>query len=296
LFWLRLAQSANALLTACYAFWVNSNLQTFATVHLLFNLLLLIVVLACKKTNPLHIRYRCMQEVKELYQLIRYTIATLATTNLLKTADTFLIGSLMGPIAVAKYAVPLKLTELFEIPLRSLSTTSFPQLAAHHNSGDKQAFKNTFIEYTAWAYMIYIPALLLAFLLAPWIVQLIGGSQYADTAGIFRIFILFGLLLPANRMTGIGLDALQLPHKNFIKVLIMAVINIIGDLIAIYAGGKLEWVAVVTVINASCGVYIGWWMLKQTGSLSGGNIIQGISSYCSYFARKGLQKFKLLPS
>jgi O-antigen/teichoic acid export membrane protein len=295
LFWLRLAQSSNALLTAAYAFFAGSNLQAFATVHLLFNLLLLLVVLAAGKTNPLAIRYRCMQEVKQLYQLIRYTIATLATTNLLKTADTFLIGSLMGPVAVAKYAVPLKLTELFEIPLRSLSTTSFPQLAAHHNNGDKPAFTKTFVEYTAWAYMIYIPALLLAFLLAPWIVLLIGGTQYADTAGIFRIFILFGLLLPANRMTGIGLDAMQLPHKNFIKVLIMASINILGDLVAIYAGGTLEWVAVVTVINALCGACIGWWLLQQTGILQGHNVFKGVGSYCSQFARKGLQKFKVLP-
>lgn len=292
LLFLRITQSSNALIIAFYAFLKEGSLEEFATVHLLFNICLLIFVLIFKKTNPSNIKFKTMTEVKSLFNLIKYTLATLATTNVLKSADTFLIGSLMGSASVAKYAIPLKLTELFEIPLRSLSTTAFPQLAAKHNEKDYLSFKDTLVKYLSWSYLLYIPGLLFAFILAPYLVLIIGGKQYADTTPIFRVFILFGLLLPINRMTGICLDALQLPNKNFLKVLIMAIINIIADLLALYLTHDLVWVAFASVINAIIGASLGWWMLDKTEVLQNHNILQEIVDYCKEFIGKISEKFR----
>lgn len=292
LLYLRLAQSANALITAGYAFLYGGSLESFATVHLVFTSMLLLVVLLMGKTNPLEIRFKTIEEIKTLIKLIKYTLATLATTNLLKTADTFLIGSLMGPSAVAQYAIPLKLTELFEIPLRSLSTTAFPQLAGKHNNRDHDGFKKSFVQYLSWSYMLYIPALLTAFIFAPQIVLIIGGHQYADTSSIFRVLILFGLFLPANRMTGISLDALQKPNLNFQKVLAMALINIIGDIIAIKFSHDLNWVAFVSVLNAACGALLGWWLLERTRILQKGNIFNEVHTYSRSFLKQRLSLVK----
>lgn len=260
---LRLAQSANALITAAYAWMGPQSLEALATVHLAFTGFLLLVVLVLRRTNPLDIRFRVWAEIKQLFHLVKYTLATLATTNLLKTADTFLIGAFLGPAAVALYAVPLKLTELFEIPLRSLSTTAFPQLAGYFNHQDKSGFKYSFVQYVSWSYLLYLPALLAAFLLAPWLVVLLGGQAYAETASIFRVLILFGLFLPLNRMTGIALDAIQRPKENFYKVAAMATINIVGDWLALEFTGDLNWVAFVSVVNAASGAWLGWWLLKR---------------------------------
>ncbi|PWK20038.1 O-antigen/teichoic acid export membrane protein [Arcicella aurantiaca] len=295
LLFLRITQSANALIIAFYAFLKEGSLEEFATVHLLFNVCLLIFVLIFKKTNPLNIKFKTLTEVKALFNLIKYTLATLATTNVLKSADTFLIGSIMGASSVAKYAIPLKLTELFEIPLRSLSTTAFPQLAAKHNEKDYPAFQKTLVQYLSWSYLLYIPGLLFAFVFAPYLVLIIGGKQYADTTPIFRVFILFGLLLPINRMTGICLDALQLPNKNFIKVLIMAIVNIIADLLALYLTHDLAWVAFASVINAIIGATLGWWMLDKTGRLQNTNILKEIIDYCKEFIGKMRQKLVSSP-
>ncbi len=292
LLYLRLAQSANALITAAYAWLYVGSLESFATVHLLFTAVLMTLVLLARKTNPLLVKFKTMEEIKTLVKLIKYTMATLATTNLLKTADTFLIGSMMGPESVARYAIPLKLTELFEIPIRSLSTTAFPQLAKKHNDGDYAGFKESFVQYLSWAYLLYIPALIAAFIFAPYIVLVFGGHQYADTATIFRMLVLFGLFLPANRMTGISLDALQKPDKNFHKVLAMAIINIIGDVIAIRFSQDLTMVALVSVLNAGCGALLGWWMVKQTGIFNKGNVFNDVYSYSNSFIKQYLFRFK----
>lgn len=294
LFWLRVTQSASTLLIAVYVWLSHAGLAGLATMHVIINGVLLLVILLLKKTNPLNILHKTKTEVLELYHLIKYTLATLATTNLLKTADTFLIGSMMGPAAVARYAIPLKLTELFEIPLRSLSTTAFPTLAANHNKKDYPKFRENFVQYLSWAYLIYIPALTLALILAPVVILIIGGQKYMDTVMIFRVFVLFGLFLPANRMTGISLDALQLPARNFRKVLIMAIINIVGDVIAIQVTHQLEWVAAISVLNAAVGAVIGWVMLEKTGKLPGKDLGKEIVQYCLHFVRLFLSKLKLV--
>ena len=292
LVFLRLAQSANALITAVYAFFFTGSLESFATVHLLFTTALTIVLLATGKTNPRLIKFKSFDEIRELVKLVKFSMASLATTNLLKTADTFLIGSLMGPASVARYAIALKLTELFDIPLRSLSTTAFPQLAERYNHRDHHGFKYTLIQYLSWSYMLYLPILTGAFIFAPYIVLFIGGDQYAAAVPIFRVLIVYGLFLPANRMTGISLDAMQKPDKNFHKVLSMAIINIIGDLIAIRFTNDLNWVAFVSVLNAVCGVLIGWWMLERTGILTKGNVFSDVYRYSHLLIKQQLTRFK----
>ena len=288
---LRLAQSANALITAAYASFGAQSLEALATVHLVFTALLLLIVLVLKRTNPADIRHRVWSEISKLFHLVKYTLATLGTTNLLKTADTFLIGALMGPAAVALYAVPLKLTELFEIPLRSLSTTAFPQLAGHFNHQDRGAFKYSFVQYVSWSYLLYLPALLGAFMLAPWLVVLLGGQAYAETASVFRVLILFGLFLPVNRMTGIALDALQLPKLNFYKVAAMAAINIAGDWIAIQYTHDLNWVAFVSVLNAATGAVLGWWLLQRAGFIVSSGLGKEVWLHGQAFITKTWNRF-----
>ncbi len=290
---LRIAQSANSLLIAGYAWFNGGSLKEFATVHLLFNAGLMMTVIILGKTNPLHIRHKMLQEVKELYKLIRYTLATLATTNLLKSADTFLIGSLLGSRAVATYAVPLKLTELFEIPLRSLSTTAFPQLASSHNEQDSGSFKKLYVQYLSWAYLLYIPALIIAFAIAPFLVSTLGGAEYIATVSVFRVFLLYGLLLPADRMSGIGLDALQKPQKNFIKVLCMATVNLVGDIAAIKLTGQLEWVAFASVLNVTTGIIVGNWLLNRTGIFSKKNIYNECIEYSKFFVQNNFKRLRL---
>ena len=285
LLYLRMAQTIGGWAIVVYAYFFADSLESYATVNLVFTLLLVLVVLLMRKTNPLLVKFKCMDEIKKLLQLIKYTMAAQATTNLLKSADTFIIGSMMGPAAVAVYAIPLRLAELFEIPLRSLSTTAFPQLANRHNESDHKGFKDIFVQYLSWGYMLYIPALMCAFIFAPYIILIFGGHQYESSTSIFRIFILLGLFLPANRIIGISLDALQKPGKNLIKILVMAAINIAGDIIVIKFTNSLNWVAFVSVINAASGAFIGWYILKNTRLLVKGNILHEVYSYGNSFIK-----------
>ena len=102
-------------------------------------------------------------------------------------------------------------------------------------------------------------------------------------------------MLPADRLSGIGLDALQKPQKNFIKVLFMASINIIGDVIAIKLTGQLEWVAFASVLNVATGIVAGNWLLNKTGALSTSKVYSGCIDYSKAFVRDSVKRFRVKP-
>ena len=84
-----------------------------------------------------------------------------------------------------------------------------------------------------------------------------------NTANIVRIFSVYGLLLPIDRMTGVGLDSINRPDRNFIKVLIMVAANVIGDLIAIFVFKSLPMVAVASILFTAVGVWVGYSFLHK---------------------------------
>ena len=124
---------------------------------------------------------------------------------------------------------------------------------------------------------MYIPGLILAFILAPTLVLIIGGEKYASSADIFRVFVFFGAFLPLNRITGIVLDAIQKPGLNFLKVATMALVNIVADIAALYFSGDLRWVAFASVINAATGCFLGILFIKKAGVLNDEKIMPLVS-------------------
>jgi len=74
---------------------------------------------------------------KTLLNFGKYSTFTLIGTNLLRNADLLIISiSPMGSSAVALFSIPLKLTELQQIPLRSFAATAFPKMSKASLLGD----------------------------------------------------------------------------------------------------------------------------------------------------------------
>jgi O-antigen/teichoic acid export membrane protein len=123
-------------------------------------------------------------------------------TNLLRSADTLIISlSPLGSAAVALYSIPLKLTELQQIPLRSFVATAFPKMskASLHNQIDEV---KKFVLYLFWSTYISLLVLVvygIALILLNFIVA-ISGNQYLKTDPITGSMLilseyLYGLLL-----------------------------------------------------------------------------------------------------
>lgn len=222
-----------------------------------------------------HIRKATMRTNRVLLDFGKYTTFTLIGTNLLRSADTLIISlSPLGTAAVALYSIPLKLTEVQQIPLRSFVATAFPKMSKASIHGKIEEVKSLFYTYSGAMFYLFILVSIITFVFAEFFVLVLGGEQYlatdqatgANAVTIMRIFSFYGLLLPIDRMTGVGLDSINMPGKNFIKVLVMVIANVIGDLIAVFLFKSLELVAVGSILFTILGVWVGYYFIdKQLG-------------------------------
>lgn len=233
----------------------------------------------------------------------KYTTFTLVGTNLLRSADTLIISlSPLGNAAVALYSIPLKLTELQQIPLRSFAATAFPKMSKASLHGKVAEVRDLFYAYSGALTYLFIFISLFTFTFADFFVFFLGGKQYLQTdpatgfnaVSIFRVFSLYGLLLPIDRMTGIGLDSINKPNINALKVLFMVIANVVGDLIAIFVFKSLLLVAVASILFTILGIWIGMVFLNRELHLHFGEIFTSGTKFYQSIYNKLINKRAVL--
>jgi O-antigen/teichoic acid export membrane protein len=219
---------------------------------------------------------------KTLLNFGKYSTFTLIGTNLLRNADILIISiSPLGSAAVALFSIPLKLTELQQIPLRSFAATAFPKMSKASLEGKVKEVQNLFHTYSGALTYLFLFISTITFVFAEEFVILISGLQYLnpettgfDIVTLVRILSVYGLLLPIDRMTGIGLDSINRPNINALKVIVMLTTNVIGDLIAVYIFNSLEMVAVSTIVFTLVGICLGGYFLNREVRISSSEIFK----------------------
>jgi O-antigen/teichoic acid export membrane protein len=242
-----------------------------------------------------HIRKATRETNKVLLDFGKYTIFTLIGTNLLRSADTLIISlSPLGTAAVALYSIPMKLTELQQIPLRSFVATAFPKMSKASVQGKVEEVKEFFYIYSGAMTYLLLAISVVTFVFAEFFVLILGGKQYlgidpltgVNTANIVRIFSVYGILLPIDRMTGAGLDSINKPDRNFQKVMYMAITNVIGDLIAVFIFKSLAMVAFASILFTVLGIWVGYYFLDRQLELNFKKIFSaGIEFYASLYRK-----------
>jgi len=219
--------------------------------HLIVNLLTSIICLIYKWDGIEHFFKANKKTNKIILNFGKFTTGTLIGSNLLKSSDTFLLGlsPFLGTTGVAFYSIPLKLTEILEIPLRSYVATAFPRMSKASINNNMKLIKRIFYSYSGGLTFLLLPVIIIGFIFAEEFVLILGGPEYIDTANIFRIFCIYGLFIPIDKFTGVTLDSINKPKRNFYKVIYMASANIIGDIVAIFMMSKFLFVfAVVSLL------------------------------------------------
>jgi len=226
----------------------------------------------------------------------KYSMGTSITSSLLKSADAFIIGlsPFLGTTGVALYSIPIKYTEIIEIILRSFTATAFPKLSKACIENKPQDFRQIFYSYSGAVTLLLIPIGLLGAFFARDFIILLGGDHYimyADGLSIIMyMFIIFSFLLPIDRFTGIGLDSINKPDKNFLKTTTMTTVNIIGDVVAIFLlpflfptitfMTILIFVSVGSILFQLVGLLTGFYLLNKQINLKFSSIfIEGINFY-----------------
>ena len=243
---------------------------------LVVNLITSLICILKAWDGLIFIRKANKPKIKTLLNFGKYSTFTLIGTNLLRNADILIISiSPLGNTAVAFFSIPLKLTELQQIPLRSFTATAFPKMSKASINGKVKEVQNLFNIYSGALTYLFFFISMLTFVFAREFVILISGFQYLDQEfngfdiiALVQILSVYGLLLPIDRMTGIALDSINKPKINALKVIIMLVTNIVGDVIAVFVFESLEMVAVATLIFTAVGIGLGSYFLNKEFKVS----------------------------
>jgi O-antigen/teichoic acid export membrane protein len=243
----------------------KNNLQNIIYANLAASLLTSLFTIVNGYSGISSLRNRTKQGIKELFNFGQYSVGTTLSANLFRTSDTFIINFLLGPAALAIYNLGQRLMEVIEIPLRSFAATAMPSLSAAYNQDKRDEVIYILKKYAGMLTVALVPVCLLSLVFADIPISLIGGGKYAGTeaANVFRLFMTFALLFPADRFMALTLDVIHQPRINFIKVLVMLAANIGGDFAGIYILGNIYGVAITTVIPTLIGVLVGYYALRR---------------------------------
>lgn len=208
---------------------------------------------------------RTSESVRELYHFGKYSVGTTLSSNLFRTSDTFIINFMLGAPALAVYNLGQRLMELIEIPLRSFAATAMPSMAAAYNGNFREEVITVMKKYTGIISVALVPVVLGGLLLADVAIYILGGANYVHTeaANVFRLFLTFALLYPADRFLALTVDVINKPKINFMKVLVMLAVNVAGNFLGIYIFGNIYGVAIATVFPIIIGVAVGYWALSS---------------------------------
>jgi O-antigen/teichoic acid export membrane protein len=240
------------------------------------------------------IKFKTKATSLELYHFGKFSVGTTLSSNMFRHSDTLIINFMLGQKALGVYNVGLRLMELVEIPLRSFAATGMPELSAAYNRNDKLGVINIMKKYTGMLTVLLIPAGVIAVVLADVAIGIIGGGQYVNTeaANVFRLFMTFAILYPADRFMALTIDVIHQPKINFIKVLVMLAANVIFDFLGIGIFGNVYGVALSSLIPTLIGVGVGYWALNRYMKFSFGSILSTGYKACKELVQTGLRQFK----
>ena len=222
------------------------------------------------------IRFGLKAHRRQLIAFGRFSIGTLLIANLLRSADVFLVSAFLGPAAVAFYAIPQRFIQLLDTPVRSIVVTDIPRLAELHQRQQTLLFADYFQKSAGRLWLLLLPVSLAGFILAEPLITMLGGEQYRNGAFVLRLFMIQGALIPLERYSGIGLDAIGQPQANLVKVLIMLLVTIAGDLGALFFFQSVAAIAFVSILTFCVGLLAGFRFMEQyvpvtlTGAIQSG--------------------------
>lgn len=148
--------------------------------------------------------------------------------------DVLLLGVLSNDEAVGIYTMGLKIFAIATSVLKVTATTLMPRASYYLENNDKSVFGDFISKSTAALFLVGIISTVVLFVFAAPIVQLMGGSQFADSSSVLRcLSFLFVLTIVTNTFVFQVLYPLGKTRSIIIAHIIGVVINLLLNLILV---------------------------------------------------------------
>lgn len=164
--------------------------------------------------------------ITALFSYGKYTFGSSVSAMLMRNTDTWMLGKIMSPLAVALYNPALRIANLLEIPALTLASVLFPKLSRQVARKDQKSAKKLYEKSVGVILCCVLPFVVFVLIFAEPVTIFIAGEKYRDTAPILRITVIYSLFLPFNRQLGVTLEAIGKAGTNFRFVIRNMLLNI----------------------------------------------------------------------
>ena len=264
--WMRFINSGSTIIAFLILIYLGKfSLENALWWNVITNCLTSAIGLLANIGGVRHLAARSKETVMEIVHFGKYSLATSLSSNLLGTANTYIVTFMLGPGAVAVLSVPTKLMELVEIPLRSFVGTGMSSMAAAFNQKNMHQVAYIMNKYAGMLTIAFIPMAICVLFLADIPVNLLSSGKYAGTeaANLYRIIMFISILYPIDRFNGVALDIVHQPKVNFQKVQLMLFVKIVSNFVCIYLIGNIYGVPLSGLITMIAGLVFGYVQLKK---------------------------------
>src|SRR5690606_35176130 len=177
--------------------------------------------------------------IKELFNYGKYVFGTAISSQLLRSVDQLMLGSMVTTASVASYNVAIRISNLVEVPTATIATIIFPKSAESMAKGGKPEAKRLYEKSVGAILAVLFPVLIFVLAFPEFIITLVASKGYLDTVSILQVTILYSIFTPFGRQFGTILDSIGKPKITFSIVLLNLVLNIISNYIFINAFGVI---------------------------------------------------------
>lgn len=179
--------------------------------------------------------------------------------------DQIMLGQMVGEAAVGVYSVAVKISELWYFIPNAIINSVFPSIVQAKEAGDAVYYKRLQKIFNLLVTMSYIFAIATTFL-APYIINLLYGKQYAEAAGILTISIWAGVFVSLGLARETWLTTEGLMKFSAATTAVGAVVNILLNSLLIGRYGATG-AAIATVIAQMFASYLAGAFYPQTWAI-----------------------------
>lgn len=215
----------------------------------------------------------------------KYSFGTNMSSMLLNNIDSWMLGSMISPIAVAIYNPALRITRLVEIPMSSIAAVTYPKLVQKEGESSLSNAKYLYEKSVSAILATMLPIVFGVILFSYPIVELIAGQGYENAAPVLQVVMLYGLIAPFNRQFGNTLDAIGKAHLTFYFVLSSALLNTFLNYVMIRQYGIIG-AATATIVTHFIGFILRQYFLSQFLSISFWEIVKQTFGWYQFGANK----------
>ena len=156
-----------------------------------------------------------LQTIKEIFNFTKYVAGSNLVFMLRKDIDTFLLGFVYGPNAIALYQTAFKFLQLFQIPNQTITQASYPRSVSLARSGGSRHLKDLYEKSVGRVILTSLPPVIILFIFADPIINWLGGYNYHQAADFLKILLIMALLLPFSFQFGTILDSIGRTRLNY---------------------------------------------------------------------------------